>query len=392
MRASIALVSTMFILACGATAEQISFTKHVVATGVDGACSVHAADVDNDGKLDVLGAAFDADTVTLWVNSGGDPTVWQPHVLVTEFDGAHWIESGDLDGDGDLDLVGASQFGGRVLSWRNDGGDPSGWTPNEIDGDFAGAQQVRPADMDGDGDIDLVGAAYYADEVVWWSNEGGSGLFWQRRTIGADFGGPVSLAVEDLDDDGDLDVITASYSGNRIDVWTNEDGLATSWSGHTLTDDFQGAHEVRTADFDNDGDPDILVVAYQQSDIRWWRNDGGNPIEWTELMIDDNFRGVAGASAADLDGDGDIDVIAAAQGSHVLAWWSNNGGDPPVWKKYVVDSAFLEVWPNQAVDMDGDGDLDILAGARRQNEISWWENTGPNGPVMPKWGFPISDE
>jgi len=370
----------MLVLAPAIESIELDFNKHVVAAGVDGACSVHAADVDGDGRLDVLGAAFDADTVTLWTNYGGDPVSWQEQVLITGFDGAHWVETADLDGDGDLDVIGASQFGGRVVMWRNNGADPASWSAEEVDADFAGAQQVRPADMNGDGDLDLVGAAYYADEVAWWSHEGGQGLFSLRRTIATDIGGPVSVQVADLDGDGDLDVLTASYSGDRIDWWRN-DGHAMSWTGVSISDDFRGAHEVRTADFDNDGDTDILGVAFKQNEVHWWRNDGGNPVVWTDLVIDGYFRGVAAASAADFDGDGDVDVLAAAQGSHVLAWWSNNGGDPLTWSKYVLDSSFYEVWPNMAVDMDNDGDTDVLAGARRQNEIAWWENKGPAGPV-----------
>jgi hypothetical protein len=376
MNVSSLAVAAMITLVT-ATASALEFDKHIISDAIDGACSVHAADIDQDGDLDVFAAAFYADSVTLWVNHPGESPQWVSETMITGFDGAHWVDTGDLDGDGDLDIVAASQLGGEIVWWRNDGGSASLWPRFEIVNDYAGAQQARPIDMDGDGDRDLVSSAYLADEVSWWRNDGGDPIEWVRHTIATGSGGPVSVQAADLDGDGDHDVVTASYNSARVDWWRND---GDTWTGITLSDTFRGAHEVAPSDLDNDGDTDVVAVAYGLSDVAWWRNDGGSPLEWTQLVIDGSFGGAASVSTADLDHDGDLDVIATAQGAGDVAWWTNQGGDPIEWTKATIDPSIAEVWPHLACDLDGDGDLDILVGAHRADVVAWYENTGTGSP------------
>jgi hypothetical protein len=77
-----------------------------------------------------------------------------------------------------------------------------------------------------------------------------------------------------------------------------------------------------------------------------------------------------------LDGDGDKDVVGTAQGSDEVSWWRNDGGNPINWAKFVIDDNFNQVWPGYACDLDGDRDIDILAGSgwAGTNEVKWWEN------------------
>ena len=146
---------------------------HPIASNFDGALSVSSADVDGDGDLDVLGMATEADDVTWWENEGGDGSTWTLHLIDGNFDGAFTVHAADVDGDGDVDVLGSAETADDVTWWENEGGDGSTWITHLIDGNFDGAFCVYSADVDGDGDMDVLGAALNADDVTWWENEGG---------------------------------------------------------------------------------------------------------------------------------------------------------------------------------------------------------------------------
>lgn len=376
--------AAMAIAVCGAlltvttprpAGAQIPFSKHVTASSFDGAASVHAADVDDDGDIDILGCAFYGDELVLWLNPGdGSPTGWPATIIDGSFDGAHFVNTADLDDDGDLDIVAVAQLAGEVAWWRNDGGTPIVWTRLSIDDAYAGAQQVYPVDMDDDDDLDLVCCAYLIDDVSWYRNEGGDPIAWSKHLISDSVPGVVSAWVVDMDSDLDMDVLSASYDLGRISWWRNDGDSSETWTRQYIDVDYTGAHEVRAADVDGDGDMDILGAAYSLDDITWWRNDGGDPVVWTELTIAGHFNGASSVAGADLDADGDMDVIGAANDAGKIVWWSNEGGDPIVWTRLVIDDFFAEAWPIVPVDINQDGHLDVLAGGRTIDEVAWYEN------------------
>ena len=129
----------------------------LIADDFSGAQSVYSADVDGDGDLDILGAAHNADDITWWENTAGDGTAWTEHVIDGNFDAAYSVYSADVDGDGDLDVLGAAHNADDITWWENTAGDGTAWTEHTIDGSFDGAYSVYSADVDGDGDLDVLG-------------------------------------------------------------------------------------------------------------------------------------------------------------------------------------------------------------------------------------------
>lgn len=104
-------------------------------------------------------------------------------------------------------------------------------------------------------------------------------------------------------------------------------------------------------------------------------NTAGDGTAWTEHTVDNYFAGAFSVYAADVDGDGDIDVLGAARDAWVIAWWENTAGDGTAWTKHTVDIPFAYACSVFAADVDGDGDIDILGAAEIDNDITWWENT-----------------
>ena len=95
---------------------------------------------------------------------------WTEHTIDGSFDATRSVYAVDVDGDGDMDVLGAAFNANDITWWENDGSES--FTKHTIDGDFNGAYSVYAADVDGDGDMDVLGAAYYDDDITWWEQQG----------------------------------------------------------------------------------------------------------------------------------------------------------------------------------------------------------------------------
>ncbi len=351
-----------------------NWNEHTVDGAFDGASSVYAADVDGDGDMDVLGAAKNDNLIAWWENTTGDGTAWTEHMIDGAFDGAIEVYAADIDGDGDMDVLGAATSDDDIAWWENTTGDGTAWTKHTVDGAFGGACSVYAADVDGDGDMDVLGAARYLDAITWWENTSGDGTAWTEHTVDGAFDGPVSVYAADIDGDGDMDVLGSGADADDITWWENTAGDGTSWTEHTVAETFWFATSVYAADIDGDGDIDVLSSANIKDDITWWENTVGDGTAWTEHTVDGDFDGAQLVYAADVDGDGDMDVLGAAFYAFEITWWENTAGDGTAWTEHAVDGGFRNACSVYAADIDGDGDMDVLGAAQWDDEITWWES------------------
>ena len=100
-----------------------------------------------------------------------DGTAWTERNVTGAFNGAWSVYAADVDGDGDLDVLGAALDADDIIWWENTTGDGIAWTEHTVNGVYDGASSVHAADIDGDGDMDVLGAAYNADEITWWESD-----------------------------------------------------------------------------------------------------------------------------------------------------------------------------------------------------------------------------
>jgi len=138
----------------------------------------------------------------------------------------------------------------------------------------------------------------------------------------------------DLDRDGDVDLVTSSSSENKVS-WHENDGLQ-NFLEHTISTSAAGASSVFASDLDRDGDVDVLSASRFDDKIAWYENDGGSPPAFTERIItqDPDGAGLSQGDAdqaetvhvADVDSDGDVDVLSASSLDDKLAWYENLGG------------------------------------------------------------------
>ncbi|MEM1177834.1 MAG: VCBS repeat-containing protein, partial [Acidobacteriota bacterium] len=335
--------------------------------------SAVAADINGDGDLDVVGASSDG--LSWWQNTSGDGSTWAEEIIDSNSTGVNLIRAVDIDGDGDLDVLGSTNLvAGRIDWWENTEGDGSAWEMQTIVAfNFSNASSVQAADIDGDGDLDVVGASQSDDEIAWWENTAGDGSLWTKNSVDSMFDGARSVDVADIDGDGDLDIAGAAITADDFAWWENTGGDGTAWIEHSIDDNVNTASFVHLADMDGDGDADVLGAASTAGDIVWWENTAGDGTAWNERSIDNNF-GASFVQLEDLDGDGDLDVLGAASFGNAIAWWENTAGDATAWTERTIDGGFDRPFSVFAADLDGDGDLDVLGAASTTGDIDWWEN------------------
>jgi hypothetical protein len=124
-----------------------------------------------------------------------------------------------------------------------------------------GAKSVFAADLDGDGDLDVLSASYRDDKIAWYENTDGLGTFGVQNVITSDADGASSIFAADMDGDGDTDVLSASWYDGKIAWYENTDGLGTFGQQNVITTNATVAEWVIAADIDGDGDTDVLSAS-----------------------------------------------------------------------------------------------------------------------------------
>ncbi len=223
--------------------------------------------------------------------------------------------------------MGGSREAG-VYWWENVNGLGLTWVIHEVSSTFEEARSVYSVDVNGDGYLDAVACSYDDDVVVWWENEFGYGLFWEEHLIDNYFNGAYSVYSDDVDLDGDMDILGAAFHANEIAWWENSDELGTAWVKHSVEDEFSGANCVHSGDFDCDGDVDLLGSNVHYDEVSWWENIDSTGTEWVEHPIADNLNSASSVFGADVDGDGDTDILATGDIADDVIWWevSPKGG------------------------------------------------------------------
>jgi hypothetical protein len=268
-----------------------SFERVVFDGQLGGVHDVVAADVNGDRRPDVL-TMSDRNNLR-WYEIPADPRrPWQRQDVGPSVHAG--VGAGDLDGDGDADIVRSN------LWFENADGTGTRWTTREnIDfgnpnPPFPLATHCAVLDVDRDGDNDLVMTEneIRAGRIAWFENADGKGDSWTRHDLppsdAVPRGAYHSLIVADFDNDGDADVFTCEMEGIRGDkpprwfIWENRDGRGREFVERVILDTGLGGHVAVAADFDNDGDLDIVSKLWRPRQDN--SNGGRNHVDFLENL------------------------------------------------------------------------------------------------------------
>lgn len=359
-------------------------SNHLVDDSLGSPLGLLSLDIDADGCMDLLVATRTGREIIWWENCDTAPGIyWTKHYIyeyATNYINA--LTAGDLDGDGDVDVA-ACVYG--LFWWENLGGGLS-WTMHVLD-DYADQfSSLHANDINGDGHLDVVGAAKNSDCIFWWENLGG-GAGWVRHTVRAGFDDPRTVYSIDMDSDGDIDILSGSRNDNIVVWWENADGAGTAWVEHLVDEYVPAVVSVYADDVDGDGDMDVMAAAYYAKDeertgedLTWWENVDGTGTTWVAHVIDDNVLFSCAVHSADIDGDGDTDVMGGTgSSSQIPSWYENLGGTGLVWIKHPLPGYWAGGGSMWAGDIDSDGVKEAVGTAGGTPgvgaNIVWWDVT-----------------
>jgi len=330
------------------------------------------ADLDGDGDIDILSKPYNWNTprVDIWLNQSKTNDIlslnkWQRHLIGTLNDNGTHIVYGDFDNDGKIDIAAANSW------FKNPGKLKDSWQKKPIDGTMRNVAIAQ--DFNGDGKIDLFGTRGIGSKanhsLVWAENTpsgfkthtnidtGGTGDFLQ----GIDFLIATNQIVLSWHNKGD--------GVHAVQIPTQSE--TQSWPFTTLSPITQG-EDLSVADIDNDGDEDIL-----QGTQFLRNNDGTFDMVSIGTISDIESNAVPDRNdLADINGDGKLDAIVALEkGTHLL-WFEQN--TPTQWNRHIITTELKgQGFSMDVADFDQDGDTDIVVGEHRgkpNNRVLIFEN------------------
>ncbi len=349
--------------------------QQLISWPVAGASSVFSIDIDGDGDNDVISAGDGDETIAWYENLDGTGNFGAAQSLETDTPYATSVFSRDMDGDGDNDILIAGLSNGSTIAWYENTDGLGNFGPQQVITNWAvSVKSVFSVDLDGDGDNDVLAASSGDDQVTWYENLDGEGEFdGYENVISYDADGASCVYSIDIDGDGDNDVLSASYSDDKISLYENTDGSGNFGPQINITTGANGAKSVFCADIGGDGDPDVLSASYSDSKIAWYENADGLGSFNSQYIIIGNAPYPRSVFSIDLDGDNDNDILSASAGDHKIAWYENTDGLGTFYQHWITSDAqgASSVF---SIDIDNDGDNDVLSSSEIDNKIAWYEN------------------
>ncbi len=364
-----------FTILYNGTDLPFTYTETVIVDFLRLAHRVHAADFNNDGYTDIVCSALDLNdkTLVLFNDTFGN----FPLQIELSAKGSEAVSTGDIDRDGDIDILSAERSG-EIIWYENDG--TGNFIKNSIEINYSEAAQL--ADIDNDGDLDIVIGSNTNQNIVSFENDG-SGNFSPKKIIYQQAGLRTrNLNFSDIDGDSDLDLI----AGDRIlGVWLFKNDGSGSFGPPIIlkTSDVRFVEGVSVADINKDGKMDILSASNEGGSY-WYANNGTETFSVNSIP---NGRRGGDIFPADLNGNGNIDLLIPTYTTGTIR--EMNDGLGSFERIDISRGRFEDPRDMVAADIDSDGDLDIISTWHIDNKIVLYEHVFSSNDIK---SFSLSEQ
>lgn len=356
--------------------------------------ALDVGDFNNDGYPDVaIGAYYNYNANRIWVylNPKSTTSSWSRYTVDSSSNQPFTLAVGNFTGDSYDDIVVGTHGSDSITIYKN-GGTGKTWSEYRI-ASFGNPRGLRSVDVNGDNKTDIVaggGTPYYLKTYL----QGSTWKTWTTKTIASDVMNPQAFSVFDIDGDDDKDMMVSGTSGSQLVLYENTNEAVPSFTSRWLEDG--GIKDVRSIDYndiDSDGDLDMLISGYGTGFVGWWENDymgddsDGNPFNNPGTIH--RVGGVGSPIRAmwgDIDGDGDMDA-AAASSSGNIQWFENPGNPRNSWSTHFITNGYGGIVSFFVGDCTGDGRADVLS-----SSAGGWSGGGrirlyiaPTNPATESW-------
>ncbi|NNF01491.1 MAG: T9SS type A sorting domain-containing protein [Bacteroidia bacterium] len=293
-------------------------------------------------------------------------------VLSSNADNVLGISTADLDGDGDLDVISASSMDDKIAWYKNLG---NGAFSSEIilstTVNMAGS--VAAGVVTSSGLVDVVAAGQ--GDFVYFRNLG-AGNFAAEMNISHPSPGGARVEVGDLDNDGFDDIV---FGFARSLEWLRSKGdgtfdLPRLIFANSTSNSLDFIQDVEIAYIDTDTLLDVAAASFSDDKLSWYKN-LGNKTFGGQNVISSSIDGAISIEIVDIDGDNLPDVLGSSARDDEIVWFLNQGG--AIWGTENQLTSMLDFPPDVfGADIDGDGDNDILFASQFNHFIGYFENLG----------------
>lgn len=353
---------------------RFQFGQTVSASAL-GASRVWMEDLDGDGHLDILSASIDDDQIVWYANDGNpQPDFPTSYTISSAVEQAKYVSAADLNGDNAPDVLAVSQATDSLYWFKSDGTPMPGFTDYLISNTVESASMVHCADINGDGDLDLVAPSHDIFGVTLFLNNGGATPSFTQQDITS-----VGLSVQDvesadLDGDGDLDLILVSSGDNSVSWLENDGALNPLFTQHVIYSSLNQAWRVTVEDFNLDGWPDVAAVGRMGS-LTWLESNGQAALSFSaKPEVTTTADDPTELRTGDVNLDGRPDLLLSTWGDNRVWWYENRLENEIVFYDHTVTPFAKGASSVFAGDVDNDGDLDLVATAETDNAVLWFEN------------------
>lgn len=369
--------------------SKIKFSEHLISQQFEYAFGISVADISGNGYLDIV--ATDTNVGLYWFENMANGNFTR-HVIHRRR--GEWLERhaiADINGDGKPEIISVDNINGCILYFEFSG-DPrleKSWKYNYItEGGLPGAYDLAIGDFCGNGNLDVAASGWrIGNQFALFEHSGDN---WYKHLLDEDTSENRAVCAADVNGNGRLDVVGTISGGSEVVWYENpEEASEAEWPKHVIDRAPRPIHG-HPVDMNGNGKVDIVMALGQNSSsikpensdpseyqqIVWYENPGQlHNSQWEKHIICPYFPQAFEAVAGDIDGDGEIEVVATAWGEQgMLAFFKHRGDPQGPWDMYKIK----ENWTNAnnviLADLDKDGKLEIVASAERgSNEVRWWK-------------------